>query len=195
MTMRSEAYAAILYALAEGIHPVTGDLLPEGLIDRPDVIRALYAGARMLESSARAAMPGTGTQEPGTRVPDAETPEPAAGISEAANPQPGAESREPDAVKPKSGKSGDRPAPKPGRENAGKSWSKEDDALLMESYAAGTSVYHMAKAFKRSAFAIEARIEKLETSQPGAQKHAYRIIRSSGAMDAAPGGPAAPGTH
>ena len=30
--MRSEAYSAILYSLAEGIHPVTGDFLPDGLI-------------------------------------------------------------------------------------------------------------------------------------------------------------------
>lgn len=32
-SMNPAAYSAILYSLAEGIHPVTGDFLPEGLID------------------------------------------------------------------------------------------------------------------------------------------------------------------
>lgn len=175
--MRPEAYSAILYALAEGIHPVTGDFLPDCLIDQPDVIRALFAGARALEA---------GNQDVRTAKPAAEMPEPAAGIPVAANPEPAGDrepaAAKPDAETPESGTK--KPAPKPGRENAGKPWSKEDDALLMESYAAGTSVNSLAKSFKRSAFAIETRLEKLESGQPGSQRRAYRIISASGALDA-----------
>lgn len=195
--MRSEAYSAILYSLAEGIHPVTGDTLPDGLIDQPKVIRALYAGARMLETCNQcvpAARPVAEMPElPGTisdavnQEPGAANQEPAATKPDAANQEPAVKSdaggREPVARKADAVKSGDRPNPKPGRENAGKAWSKEDDALLMESYAAGVSVNSLAKSFKRSGFAIEARLEKLETSQPGAQKRAYRIIRSSGTLE------------
>ena len=168
--MRPEAYSAILYALAEGVHPFTGDLLPDGLIDQPDVIRALYAGARLLETCGRAVKP----EEVAARIPEAV-------VQERDTEKPESAPHDSAAKMPDDGKSGERPAPKPGRENAGKPWSKEDDALLMESYAAGTSVYHMAKAFKRSAFAIEARIEKLESVQPSAQKRATRIVRFMGA--------------
>lgn len=195
--MRSEAYSAILYSLAEGIHPVTGDTLPDGLIDQSDVIRALFAGARMLETGnqcVRVAKPVAEMLESAVRIsdavhqePDAANQEPAATKPDATNQEPATKSdaggREPAARKSNAVKSGDRPAPKPGRENAGKPWSKEDDAHLMESYAAGTSVNSLAKSFRRSAFAIEARLEKLESSQPGAEKRAYRIIRSSGTLE------------
>lgn len=208
--MRSEAYSAILYSLAEGIHPVTGDALPDGLIDQPDVIRALYAGARMLEAGnqcVRAAKPVAGMPESPITISDAvnqesdaANQEPAATKPDAANQEPAtrkpdAGSRAPAARKPEAAKSGDRPGPKPGRENAGKPWSKEDDAQLMESYAAGVSVNSLAKSFRRSAFAIEARLEKLESSQPGAEKRAFRIIRPTGTLDAGePSNTAAPKT-
>lgn len=68
------------------------------------------------------------------------------------------------AEKPDSGMTGERPAPKAGRENAGKPWSEEEDALLMENYASGMSKSKLAKAFKRSEYAIEARLEKLENT-------------------------------
>jgi hypothetical protein len=206
--MRSQAYSAILYSLAEGIHPVTGDPLPDGLIDQPDIIRALYAGARKLEAGNQcvrvaktvAEMPESAVrisgavhqesdaarQEPATKS-DAGGGKPAARKSDAGGGEPANKS---DAVK-----SGDRPSPKPGRENAGKPWSKEDDLLLMEAYAAGESVNSLAKTFRRSAFAIEARLEKLESGQPGPEKRGYRIIRSSGALDTGvPSNMAAPKT-
>ena len=124
--------------------------------------------------------------EPTSREPDAENQEATAKKSDDAN-------HEPAAVKPNAVKPGDRPVPKPGRENAGKPWSKEDDALLMEAYAAGTSVYHMSKSFKRSTYTIEAWLEKLESGQSGTKKRAYRIVNASGALDAGlPGNPVEP---
>ena len=116
--MNPVAYSAILYSLAEGIHPLTGDALPERMIDQPDVIRALFAGARALES----------------------------------------------------GQPDDLPSPKPGRENAGKPWSEEDDKSLLEQHAAGLSTSKIARTLKRSEFAIQVRLDKLESAPSAAYK-------------------------
>lgn len=41
-------YAEILHSLAEGVNPVTGEVLPDGVLDQPKVIRALFAAERAL---------------------------------------------------------------------------------------------------------------------------------------------------
>ena len=46
----------MIRALADGVHPVTGELLPaESPIQSPDIICALYAAAKALEAQARTA--------------------------------------------------------------------------------------------------------------------------------------------
>jgi hypothetical protein len=42
-------YAQILYSLAEGVHPTTGEAMPDVLRNDPEIIRALFCGARALE--------------------------------------------------------------------------------------------------------------------------------------------------
>lgn len=49
---RSERYSALLYSLAEGLNPITGEDFPEGTIDQPEIIRALYAGAAALSGKS-----------------------------------------------------------------------------------------------------------------------------------------------
>ena len=53
LSERKEQYAAMLYSLAEGLNPITGEEFGEGVMDQPDIIRALYAGANALSGKSR----------------------------------------------------------------------------------------------------------------------------------------------
>lgn len=61
-----------------------------------------------------------------------------------------------------------RPAAKPGASdkavpgNAGMPWSKEEDARLAQAYDAGKSIEELALAHRRSQWAIEARLVRME---------------------------------
>lgn len=49
---------AVLNALAEGVHPLTGELFPDDCpYHSPDIVRALYGAMRMLEGAAPLAQP------------------------------------------------------------------------------------------------------------------------------------------
>ena len=52
LTDKKGQYAALLYSLAEGINPITGEEFGEGVMDQPDIIRALYAGASALSGKS-----------------------------------------------------------------------------------------------------------------------------------------------
>lgn len=41
-------FSEILHSLASGINPITGEAFMEGILDQPDIIRALYAGSEAL---------------------------------------------------------------------------------------------------------------------------------------------------
>src|SRR3954464_12402605 len=56
--MELQTARAILDTLAQGIHPVTGEVMPEDSpYNAPPVIRALFAVSQALESGAAAAPP------------------------------------------------------------------------------------------------------------------------------------------
>ncbi len=46
-------------------------------------------------------------------------------------------------------------------ENAGKPWTKEDDALLVELYKSGSSIKELKAKFKRTSGSIRSRLEQL----------------------------------
>ncbi len=47
-------YAQILYALAEGVHPATGETMPDILRNDPEIARALFYGAQALDKDESA---------------------------------------------------------------------------------------------------------------------------------------------
>lgn len=60
--MTSAEALKILCALADGVDPVTGEVLPEdSVFQRPDVIRALFVAMRAVEEQASAAPMPTGS--------------------------------------------------------------------------------------------------------------------------------------
>lgn len=54
-----------------------------------------------------------------------------------------------------------KPAPRPGRENAGKSWTEEDEKMLCIMFDRGDSKKDICNYFKRSERGISARLVKL----------------------------------
>lgn len=50
-------------------------------------------------------------------------------------------------------------------ENAGKPWTKEDDALLVELYKSGSSIKELKEKFKRTSGSIRSRLEHLGVPQ------------------------------
>ena len=48
---KNHYYADILYNLANGIDPATGETIVDEILDQPDIIRALHAGALALEKT------------------------------------------------------------------------------------------------------------------------------------------------
>lgn len=122
---------SILSALANGAHPLTGEVFPpESPYQSAEVVRALFVAVRELE--------GSNTQP--VRVPDREAP--------AMNsPQP--------TVMAQSDKA------RSGRHNAGKPWSAEEDRQLVAGFDAGQTVRQLAELHGRGASGIEARLVKL----------------------------------
>lgn len=57
-SMKAELALELLATLADGVDPETAELLPEGhILQRPDVVRALYAGIRALEQPDSSSAP------------------------------------------------------------------------------------------------------------------------------------------
>ncbi len=95
----------IVSALAEGIDPTTGEVLPEDSIyNKGDIVRALYTVLSSLD-----------TTKPKKKLP----------------------------------------------ENAGKPWSKEDEALLIQLYHSDALKKDICNTFKRTATGIAARLVRL----------------------------------
>ncbi len=65
---------AVLNALAEGVHPVTGEVFPDNCpYHSPEIVRALYGAVRMLEGAA-AHRPPQGPERPRPERPREGTP-------------------------------------------------------------------------------------------------------------------------
>ncbi len=95
----------LLEGLADGMNPLTGEVLPpDDACNNPDIIRALHTILRELDRKT-------------------------------------ASKRTP--------------------ENAGKPWSKEDDAELCSRFDNGSSVQELSQTFKRTRGAITSRLERL----------------------------------
>ena len=93
----------IVFILAEGVDPTTGEIFPcDSVYNKGDIVRALYAVLRALDE-----------------------------------------------------KKNSRP------ENAGKAWTKEDDAKLGELFQANTPKREICRFFQRSEGAIAARLVRL----------------------------------
>lgn len=112
--MELQTARQIIDTLAQGIHPVTGEAMPEDSpYNAPPVIRALFAVSQALDAKPAA-----------------------------------------DAAKPARVRAG-QPV------NAGKSWSKDDDALLEEGFDRGEDQALLADRLGRTRFGIEQRLIKL----------------------------------
>lgn len=104
--MDSKRAKELLKQMADGINPLTGEVLPEDdLCNQPDIIRALHMAVAVLEKARK--------------------------------PNP--------------------PLP----ENAGKSWTTEDDETLCQLYDSGANTKEMAEHFQRTAGAITSRLIRL----------------------------------
>lgn len=96
----------LLTILADGINPVTGELLPdEDSCNQVEIVRALHAVITELDNN--------------------------------------------------------KAPTKKHRENAGKSWTEEEEKQLLEEYRAGLKVKEIAKAHERSNGAITSKLAKL----------------------------------
>lgn len=105
----------ILIALAEGVHPATGEVFPADCpYHSPDIVRALYGAARALETRSGRLLPRL------------------AGRTREGTP-----------------------------ENAGKSWSVDEDRQLLVEFDGGKTLKEIAVLHQRTYPGIEARLEKL----------------------------------
>ena len=94
----------IIEALAEGIDPTTGEVLPEDHVcNKGEVVRAFYSVLEALDEKRKKSMPA----------------------------------------------------------NAGKPWAKEDEQLLREMYANGSSKSEICRALKRTVTGVAARLVRL----------------------------------
>ena len=123
----------IIETLAQGIHPVTGEVMPEDSpYNAPPVIRALFAVSQALE------------QAPSTLASPVAAPNPAAVAAAATGTAPKAtRARTPPPL------------------NAGKPWSEQDDAVLTSGFDRGDDLATLASALGRTRFGIEQRLVKL----------------------------------
>ena len=172
----------ILAQLAEGVDPITGEVLPEQHVcNEPAVIRALFKAVSVLDASAQIRSASQREKE-NERCPRANrvnntkawTPEEDTYLRHAhrcgaSYEQMSAQlQRSPHVIRCRStflgltdgkGDSG-RPAPTPGRERRGQPWYPEEDRLLVQMFSEGCSVKDMAVRLKRSTGGITSRLEK-----------------------------------
>lgn len=170
----------IIEALADGIHPVTGEILtPASPLDEPLVIRALYSAAQHLkqaqvgEERPRTAPPKAGSgwsaEEEQELIRQFKAKLPIKAIAESHQRTRGAiQSRlarlgliEPlpfpqplDATAPQGWK-------EQGRTQAGKAWTPEEDEALLRDFRLGVPAEELASRLKRGVNAVEVRLAKL----------------------------------
>lgn len=167
--MELNAARQILSTLAQGIHPVTGEIMPESSpYHTATVLRALFAVEQALDGKAVEEIPNL---QSARQIVDtlAQGIHPITGevlaeddphnapplirclfaVSQAldAPPKPAKARREPPA-------------------NAGKPWQPEEDAKLETAFAAGVSEKDIAGELGRTAWAVEARLVKLGRKPP-----------------------------
>lgn len=172
----------ILAQLAEGVDPITGEVLPEQHVcNEPAVIRALYKAVSALDASAQILPASQREKENGrclraNRVNNTKvwTPEEdtylrhAHRCGETYEQMSAQLQRSPHVIRCRSAylgltdSKGDpgRPAPMPGRERQGQPWYPEEDELLVQMFGEGCSVKDMTVRLKRSAGGITSRLEK-----------------------------------
>jgi hypothetical protein len=142
--MDSSRARTILATLADGVHPISGEVFsPESPYQHAEVVRALYCALRSLE---------TASARPDTQLPQGREADSWRADSRtlAATPSASAATVPPPSVK----------------QNAGKPWSNSEEQELLSKFDAGTTVADLAKQHARSVAGIEARLEKLGRLKP-----------------------------
>lgn len=155
--MRTNEALQIIQSLANGLDPQTSRELPPGTpFEQPQVIRALFAAVRALEAAsqqednAAPAMPSlsVNARPPAPIAPPPATPAPAAPASFTAS------------TASSTGGYFDRPP------NAGKAWSREEDARLANGFDRGVGLEVLAQIHARTLASIQSRLEKLGKLPP-----------------------------
>lgn len=174
--MRTNEALQIIQSLANGLDPQTSRELPPGTpFEQPQVIRALFAAVRALEAAsqqednaapspsaqpapsqaAAPAMPrlSVNASPPAPIAPPPATPAPA-------TPAPAAPASFTASTASSTGGYFDRPP------NAGKAWSREEDARLANGFDRGVSLEVLAQIHARTLASIQSRLEKLGKLPP-----------------------------
>jgi len=138
MAGASNTQANILRSLAMGINPITGELFPDGLIDQPDVIRALFLGAAVLDG-----WDDKESRKECVRNPDGQALREKCGTSIRALERQLAQQYELE------------------YQNRGTIWTKEQDSMLETMYYDEEPVVSMIEAFGRTSRGIAARLVRL----------------------------------
>jgi len=137
---------AIVTALANGANPVTGEIFPaDSPYQAPDVIRALFAAQRALESRAPTSRGAHAQEMPGPQSSGQKTSE---------QNTPTAQSRAQSQSQSQS------------RSNAGKPWSGEEDKQLLAAFDADKPLADIARAHGRTVGGVRARLEKHGRLEP-----------------------------
>jgi hypothetical protein len=137
----------IISALANGANPLTGELFSaESPYQSPEIIRALYTAARMLEARLHSAAQ---SEHSATIVPSSMPPSTSA-------PNNASIQRPQQSQTPRI----------PASANAGKTWSAEEDRMLLAAFDAGKSLGEIARSHERTQGGVRARLEKHGRLEP-----------------------------
>jgi len=139
--MDRDTALGILTSLADGIHPVTGAVMPaDSPYQHPDVIRALFHAVGALQAAAPPRLASASRASADRRADATASASPASGDAPWDAPSPA--------------------APRRGPGNSGKPWTKDEDEQLVAGFDAGQPIVALARAHGRSKVAIEARLAK-----------------------------------
>ena len=168
--MQTTEALKIIQSLANGLDPQTNRARPPGTpFEQPPVIRALFAAARALEAASQQEENAAQAPSAQPAPPSAAAPAiPSLGLSVNASPPAPVEpptpsapaSASPAATASSSGGYYDRPP------NAGKPWSRGEDARLANGFDRGVSLEVLAQIHARTLASIQSRLEKLGKLPP-----------------------------
>jgi hypothetical protein len=144
---------AIVSALANGANPITGEMFAASSpYQSPDIIRALFVAQRALESRVQRTTVSTSQS---TRISTA-SPIHNAGADDSAA---GARVNR-RLTNSQSASSDKQVSEKPGKVNAGKPWSADEDKQLLQEFDAEQPLVHIARVHGRTVNGVRARLEK-----------------------------------